>query len=238
MAAGINSRKILEKENAMMQKKNKIKSPVAQDLQSIELPRPRLDYNTSVLRALQKRKTVREISDRRISLQTLSNLLWAACGINRKIGPFGVPGRTAASASNSQEIDIYVAMEEGMYLYDAFHLVLIPAVVGDHRALAIGPSQASIIAKAPVQLIYIVDVHKLSKTSGYQEPGLQDPEIQKTYYYVDTGLIAGNVYLFAASQGLASWFHNCNKPGLTSILNLRSDQRVLFSQTVGYPARK
>ena len=77
-----------------------------------------------------------------------------------------------------------------------------------------------------------------SKTSGYQEPGLQNSEIQKSYYYVDTGLIAGNVYLFAASQGLASWFHNCNKPGLTAKLNLRADQRVLFGHTVGYPVKK
>jgi hypothetical protein len=83
-----------------------------------------------------------------------------------------------------------------------------------------------------------VDVKKLSHTSGYQEPGLQDPEIQKSYYYVDTGLIAGNVYLFAASQGLASWFHNCNKSGLKEKLRLRADQRVLFGQTVGYKAKK
>jgi len=149
-----------------------------------------------------------------------------------------MPGRTAASASNSQEIDLYVAMEEGIYLYDAFHHRLVPVVAGDLRALTIGPGQANCIAKAPVQLIYIVDVNKLSNTSGYQEPGLQDPEIQKSYYYVDTGLIAGNVYLFAASQGLASWFHNCNKPGLTASLKLRAEQRVLFGQTVGYPVRK
>jgi nitroreductase len=83
-----------------------------------------------------------------------------------------------------------------------------------------------------------VDVNKLSHTTGYQEPGLQDPDIQKSYYFVDTGLIAGNVYLFAASRGLASWFHNCNKPVLAEKLKLRADQRVLFGQTVGYPAKK
>jgi len=92
--------------------------------------------------------------------------------------------------------------------------------------------------KAPVRLIYIADVNKLANTSGYQEPGLQNPEIQKSYYYVDTGLIAGNVYLFAASQGLASWFHNCNKPGLTAKLKLRADQRILFGHTIGYPVKK
>jgi len=168
----------------------------------------------------------------------LSNLLWAACGVNRKKGPFGIPGRTAATASNSQEIDLYVAMQEGIYLYDAFKHTLIPVVAGDLRTLAIGQGQENFGDKAPVRLIYVADVNKLSNTSGYQEPGLKDPEIQKSYYYVDTGLIAGNVYLFAASHGLASWFHNCNKPLLTAKLNLRSDQRVLFGQTFGYPAKK
>lgn len=206
----------------------------ALDLLPIELPRPTHDRGTSVLRALQQRKTIREISDKKLSLQILSNLLWAAGGVNRKNGPFGIPGRTAASASNSQEIDLYVAMQKGIYLYDAFHHRLVPVVAGDLRALAIGPGQANAGARAPVRLIYIADVNKLSNTSGYQEPGLQDPEIQKSYYYVDTGLIAGNVYLYAASRGLATWFHNCNKSALMEKLKLRPSQRILFGQTVGY----
>ena len=210
----------------------------SQDLLPIELLRPILDRGKSVLKALQQRKTIREISDKKLSLQGLSNLLWAACGVNRKKVPFGISGRTAASASNSQEIDVYVAMPEGIYLYDAFQHRLLPVVAGDLRTLAIGHGQANFVTKAPVHLIYIVDVNKLSNTSGFQEPGLKDPEIQKSYYYVDTGLIAGNVYLYAASQGLASWFHNCDKSGLTAKLKLRADQRILFAQTVGYPFKK
>jgi hypothetical protein len=210
----------------------------AQNLLPIELLKPTLDRGKSVLKALQQRKTIREISDKKLSLQVLSNLLWAACGVNRKKVLIGISGRTAASASNSQEIDLYVAMPEGIYLYDAFYHRLLPVVAGDLRALALGQGQPNSGAKAPVRLIYIVDVHKLSHTSGYPEPGLQDPEIQKAYYYVDTGLIAGNVYLFAASLGLASWFHNCNKSGLAAKLNLRASQRVLFGQTVGYPVKK
>ena len=77
------------------------------------------------------------------------------------------------------------------------------------------------------------DIAKFAK-ARFQEPGLKDAEIQKSYYFVDTGLIAGNVYLFAAAQGLAAWFHNCRKPGLAKDLNLRPEQRVLFAQTVGY----
>jgi Nitroreductase family len=209
------------------------------DLQfPVDLPKPGNGRGTSVTIALQKRKTVREISDRKLSPQALSDLLWAACGVNRKKGPFDIPGRTAASASNSQEIDLYIALEEGVYLYDPIHHRLDPAAAGDLRSLAIGPGQADSVAKAPVELVYVADVRRLTHTSGFAEPGLQDPEVQKSYYYVDTGLIAGNVYLHAAAEGLAAWFHNCNKPALAEKLNLRAEQRVLFGQTVGFPRKK
>ncbi len=207
-------------------------------MQQIELLKPKLDSGKSVLKSLQQRKTIREISNKKLPLQVLSNLLWAACGVNRKNGPFGMTGRTAASASNSQEIDVYVAMREGIYLYDPPHNRLVPVAAVDLRSLAIGPGQDNSGSGAPVRLIYVADINKLANTSGFQEPGLQDPEIQKSYYYIDTGIIAGNVYLFAASHGLASWFHNCNKSELTAKLKLRPEHRVLFGQTVGYPVKK
>ena len=204
----------------------------------INLPRPALRPRGSLTRALQLRRTIREISSKKLPLQTLSNLLWAACGVNRRKGPFGMPGRTAASASNSQEIDIYVALKEGIYLYNPFHHRLVLVVASDLRRLAIGPGQAEAGAGAPVRFIYVADIDKLVHTAGYQEPGLRDPDVQRSYYYVDTGLIAANVYLFAASTGLAAWFHNCNKPQLSTKLKLRKDQRVLFGQTVGYPVKR
>ena len=223
----------------MDQKRENESRPVSfQGIQTVKLPKPTHIRSTSVFKALQQRKTVREIRDKKLSLQVLSNLLWAAYGVNRKTGPFGIPGRTAASASNSQEIDLYIAMQKGMYLYEAFHHSLVPVIAGDLRALAIGPGQANFAVMAPVQIIYVADVFRLTHTSGYQEPGLQNPEIQKSYYYVDTGLIAGNVSLFAASQGLASWFHNCNRSAFIEKLHLRPDQQVLFGHTVGYPAKK
>jgi len=204
---------------------------------SIELPKPRLAGGKSLAESLRRRATIRELGDRRLPVQLLSNLLWAACGVNRTKGPFGGLGITAASASNSQEIDLYVALEDGAYLFDARHHRLLPVVPTDLRAMAISRGQ-KVPMKAPVQLIYVVDVHRLSHTAGFQEPGLQDPEVQKSYYFVDTGLVAGNVYLFAASLGLGAWFHNCDKARLTRELKLRSEQRVLFAQSVGYPERR
>jgi hypothetical protein len=97
------------------------------NLQPITLPKPEKDGGKSVLAALQERRTNRNISAEKLPLQMLSNLLWAAFGVNRENGPFGQIGRTAASASNSQEIDLYVAMPEGIYLYEAVPHRLTPA---------------------------------------------------------------------------------------------------------------
>jgi nitroreductase len=197
------------------------------------LPKAETEGGKSVLAALKDRRTIRSIKEDPLPLPVLSNLLWAAFGVNRETqGPFGQPGRTAASASNSQEIDLYVALPEGTYLYDARAHRLTPVVAGDLRAKAGNRGRG---AKAPVRIIFVADIARFA-TAGFQEPGLRDPEVQKSYYNVATGLIAGNVYLFAASQGLAAWFHNCDKPGLAEALHLRPEQRVLYAQTVGYPA--
>jgi nitroreductase len=176
------------------------------------------------------------MSDRKLDVQLLSNLLFAACGVNRRRGPFGALGITAASASNSQEIDVYVVLQEGAYRFEARSHELRPVLGEDIRTLALGPHQPPISPDAPVQLVFVVDIDKLEHTAGFEEPGLHDPEVQKSYYFVDTGIIAGNVHLFAASQGLACWFHNCDRTALANELQLRKNQRVLFAQTVGYPA--
>lgn len=201
----------------------------------IKLPAPKELKKKSVFAALKARRTVREIGGKKLPLQLLSDLLWAGFGVNRQKGPFGIPGRTAGSASNSQEIDLYVALPDGVYLYEAVPHRLTPVVAGDLRALAINKGQGSLGAAAPVRIIYVVDLDKLVHSRGYQEPGLRDGEVQKSYYYVDTGWIAGNVSVFAASQGLTAWFHNCQKAALAEKLKLRPSQRVLFAQTVGWP---
>ena len=202
-----------------------------QGLQLITLPKPQTDGGKSVLAALQERRTNRSIRADRLPPQTLSNLLWAAFGVNREKGSFGKAGRTAPSASNSQEIDLYVALPEGVYLYEAVphHLRLVAA--GDFRALS-GRDPA---ATAPVNIFYVVDLTRYV-LEGNPDRKINDPEIQKSYYYCAVGLIAQNVYLFAASQGLAAWFHNCNKINSPGEFKLRPEQRVLFAQTVGYPA--
>lgn len=111
-----------------------------------------------------------------------------------------------------------------------------PVVDGDLRRFGLGARQPERGAHAPIRLIYVADVCKLEHTRGFDEPGLHDPEVQKSYYYFDAGLVAGNVYLFAASRGLAARLHNCDRAALSAKLGLNAAaERPLFAQTVGYP---
>jgi hypothetical protein len=209
---------------------NALPKAVPMNLPPIVLAKPEKDGGKSVMAALWERKTNRNVSDKKLSEQELSNLLWAAFGINRP----DRRGRTAATASDSQEIDLYVVLAEGIYLYEAIGHKLTPVAEGDHRG-KVGRRQGGRMATAPVILVFVADIAKYSK-ARFQEPGLKDAEIQKSYYNVATGLISGNIYLFAASQGLAAWFHNCNKTGLAEVIKPRPEQRILYAQTVGHPA--
>jgi nitroreductase len=200
------------------------------DMQPIILPEPEKEGGKSVLAALQERKTTRNIGSKELSLQILSNLLWAAFGVNREQAAFNKPGRTAPSASNSQEIDLYVALAEGIYLYEAVSHQLMPVAAGDFRKRA-GRGNA---ATAPVNIFYVVNLTRYDTGPGQPDRSIGDPEVQKSYYYTDTGFIAQNVYLFAASQGLVAWFHNCDKENTIKEFNLASHQKVLFAQSVGY----
>jgi len=203
-----------------------------EELHPVLLPKPEKDGGKSVLASIPERRTVRTVGPDPLPPQLLSNLLWAAFGVNRPEGVRGKPGRTAASASNSQEIDLYVALPQGVYLYEAVPHRLAPVAAGDFRAR----SGRGVAATAPVNIFYVVDLKKYV-IEGQPDRNIGDPEVQKSYYFVATGLIASNVYLFAASQGLAAWFHNCDKTNTVKEFKLRPEQRVLFAQTVGYPAK-
>jgi hypothetical protein len=203
-----------------------------QGLQPINLPPPAKDGGKTVVAALLERKTNRSISSRELPLQEMSNLLWAAFGVNRDTGSFGKKGRTAPSASNSQEIDLYVALANGVYVYEAVGHTLVPVLEGDfrHRSGRRGGSNA------PLHIFYIVDTARYDLGPNQPDRAIGDPEVQKSYYYTDTGFIAQNVYLYASSAGLAAWFHNCDKENTVKEFKLKTTQKVLFAQTVGYPA--
>jgi hypothetical protein len=204
--------------------------PVKAELKPIVLPKPEKDGGKSVMASLIERKTTRTISSKQLPVQVLSNLLWAGFGVNRDSGSFGKKGRTAPSASNSQEIDLYVALPMGVYLYEASAHQLLPVVEGDFR----GRSGRGKAPTAPLNIFYVADLSRYDLGPEQPDRRIADPEVQKSYYFTDTGFIAQNIYMCAASFGLSAWFHNCDKENTVGEFKLRPTQRVLFAQTVGY----
>jgi len=185
----------------------------------IQLPKPQVDGGKPLMQALKERKSTRAFADRKLTEQTISNLLWAACGISRPDGK-----RTAPSAMNRQEVDVYVILADGAYLYDAKEHSLKMVAAGDLRAQA---GTQDFVKDAPVNLVYVADTAKMS--------GM--PEDSKVLWYgVATGAITQNVYLYCASDGLVTVVRAfVNREALAKTLALRPEQKIALSQTVGYP---
>jgi SagB-type dehydrogenase family enzyme len=194
----------------------------AEDAQLIKLLSPQVSGGKPLMEALKDRKTSRSFDSRDLPLQVLSDLLWAADGINRQESAH----RTAPSAMNMQEIDIYVAKKDGLYLYDAQSNTLAPVVPGDLRVLT---GKQEFVKDAPVNLIYVADFSRMDKAQG-------DDKV--FYSATDTGFISQNVYLFCASTGLATVVRGwVDKPALAQAMKLRPGQKIILAQTVGYPSQ-
>jgi nitroreductase len=171
---------------------------------------------------LKARASAREFAPDTLPPQTLANLLWAAWGINRPDGH-----RTAPSASNRQEIEIYVTLPEGAYLWDAKANTLNPVAAGDHRAET---GTQPFPATAALNLVFVADLSKVSRPDS-------DPQ-QLLNIGADTGYISQNVYLFCASEGLATVARaSISKETLAKTLKLRETQMIVLAQTVGHPRR-
>lgn len=214
-----------------------------QELKSIDLPKPQTTGGLPLMEALSARRTVREFGDEKLSPQMMSNLLWAAFGVNRAEVPGRAPkpGRTAPSAMNLQEIDLYVALTEGVFLYDAVANRLAPVVAGDVRAMTNGRPAAG---TAALCLIFVEDQDKRPAPPAKPQAAATPPAgtaqaapPRSTSGEVDAGFIGQNVYLFCASAGLNAWFYGTDREGLHKALNLRPGQRVLYGQAVGHPKK-
>jgi hypothetical protein len=210
-----------------------------QELTPIELPKPRCEGIKTVWASLWERKTTRDMREERLPPQVLSNLLWAAFGVNRVDGPMGRTGRTAPSGLNLQCVDIYVALPEGVCLYEAIPHRLSPVVAQDVRSMTSRRPQAG---TAPAVLIYVANADiEMQLPPGAQPPKGHPPGEPVTLAIfpcvgeVDAGFIGQNVYLFCASEGLAAWFFATDREGLAKAMNLRPTQKVLYCQAVGYP---
>lgn len=198
----------------------------AAELSPIRLPPPDMKGGKPLMQCLKDRKTQRNFSTKKLPVDVLSNLLWAASGINRPDSG----KRTAPTARNWQEIDVYVAMEEGLYLYNAKTHVLDPVLAGDLRKTTttlLQPSRSA-VASAPVQLIYVVD----SSRMGISLSG----EDVKSYAFADAAFVSQNVYLYCASEGLATGVRAMiDRDNLAKDMKLRDKQSIVMVQAVGYP---
>jgi nitroreductase len=193
---------------------------VARELAPIQLPAPQTDAGMPLMQALKLRASSRAFAPDPLPPQTLSNLLWAAWGINRP----QEGKRTAPSARNWQEIDLVVVDATGAYLYDAAANVLKPLVAGDLRPLT---GTQDFVKEAPINLLLVADA---SRAQGVQDPG--------PMAYADAAFICQNVYLFCASEGLAVVVRaSFDGPALAKALKLRDNQRIVLAQTVGFPKK-
>jgi nitroreductase len=184
----------------------------AGELQPIQLPKPDITGGMPLMRALVLRHTTRAFLDKPLPPQTLSNLLWAAFGVNRPREVKAGLGRTAPSAMNKQDVELDVVLASGVYVYEAEANLLRPVLAGDLRAQLSPPAAAH----AAVTIVYVAD----AKDSSAQ---------------VDTGFIGQNVYLFAASEGLNAWFYSIHGQGVAGVLKLPEAREPLYEQSIGYP---
>lgn len=191
----------------------------AQDLKPVVLPRPQTDGGRPLMQALKDRKTTRDFAPDKLPPQLLSNLLWAAFGVNRPDGR-----RTAPSAMNWQEISIYVATSDGLFLYDPKDNRLQPVLAQDIRSAT---GTQSFVATAPLNLVYVADLSKAG--SG------PDTEM---FVAADAGFISQNVYLFCASEHLATVVRgSIDHVALAKTMKLRPEQKIILAQTIGYPKK-
>ena len=193
---------------------------LAQQPMPKDLPPPRSEGGQSLTAALKLRRSTREYSDRPLPAQVLSDLLWAAFGVNRP----AIDGRTVPYWRHIMVIDVYLAMADGVWLYEPKTHRLLPHLKEDLRAQT---GLQDFVASAPLNLVYVVHGERMTDVT---------PEDRRLYGSVDASFLGQNVYLFCASEGLATVFRGAvDGAKLGKSLRLADQQFVAFAQTVGYP---
>ena len=184
------------------------------------MPAPRADFGTSLAQVLKLRRSIREFDPRPLPAQVLSELLWCAYGVNRA----ATADRTAPSWRHARETEIFAAMADGTRRYDPIGHRLLPHLPADIRPQT---GVQDFVGSAPLDLVYVSDAAHLS--------GAERAE-QRRVAAADTGFIGQNVYLYCASEGLATVFRgSLDQEPLARTLKLANTQFVSFAQTVGYP---
>ena len=192
--------------------------PVGDAATMRSLPSPSLSGGMPLMSALSSRQSQRDFAPEPLPEQALSDLLWAAGGINRhELG-----GRTTPSAMNAQEVLIYVAMPQGLFLYEPVPHALLKMVASDVRRVT---GNQDFVDAAPLDLVFVADHTRMKHVPAAQ---------REAYAFATAGAMAQNVYLYCASEGLATviraWF---DRDALSRAMGLDADHQLLLSQTVG-----
>lgn len=190
--------------------------------QDIKLQKPETGGGIPLYEALKNRQTNRTFSDKMLSDQDLTNLLWCANGINREENG----KRTAPSARNAQEIDVYVCMKEGVYLYEPKENVL-KRVSGDDLRPVLTSRGSDMIMSAPLTLLFVANYEKMK---GFDEAG------KEFYGATDAAYVSQNVYLFCAANNIHTVvMGSIDRPSIAQKLNLNG--KAVLAQPVGYADR-
>lgn len=194
----------------------------SQELKDIKLPAPQMEGGRPLMEVLKDRHSSREFSSEELPLQVLSNLLWAGFGINRSDSG----KRTAPTAVNWQNIDIYVALSKGLFLYNAKENMLEPILAEDIRAAT---GTQSFVKDVPVNLVYVADFSRIPRVTD---------EDKNFYSAAHTGFISQNVYLYCASERLGTVVRGLvDREAMAKVMKLRPEQKVMLAQSVGYPKK-
>lgn len=189
-------------------------------LDELSLPPPQTTGGLPLMQALQRRHSSREFQATALSAQQLSDLLWAADGINRP----AEDGRTAPSAMHAQEVDLYVALPQGLYRYEPKRHVLLLLKAEDVRRVT---GYQDFVDNAPLDLVFVADHGRMKMIPA---------AARESYASIAAGAMAQNIYLYCASTGLVTvvraWF---DRHALGQAMGLTPDQQILLTQTVGYP---
>jgi SagB-type dehydrogenase family enzyme len=186
---------------------------------NISLTEPTKTGGMPLMDALSKRSTYRSFQSKELTDQQLSNLLWAAFGVNRSDGK-----RTAPSSQNKQETDLFVLLKTGVYIYDAVKNQLIQVSNEDIRFIA---GKQDFVKEAPLQIVLVADLSKMGDGSNEQKLNTAN---------IDAGYISQNIYLFCTSAGLATGARAfIDKDALSQKLKLKPDQQIIIAHSVGFP---
>jgi SagB-type dehydrogenase family enzyme len=193
---------------------------------TIKLPEPQKEHDFPLMKALEKRRSIRKWKDTPITEQELSNLLWASCGITKNKYGNVKSKRTAPSACNSQEIRVYVLMKKGVFLYNEENHELIEIISKDIRE-HIGTQK--MMKSAPTGLVFVADLSRMTS------PYLRNKEGQRFSAWVDTGYVSQNVYLYCAASDLGTVVLSLvDRDKLHELMQLKEHEKIVLTQVVGY----